>query len=121
MPPARTSSVPDSAAPSIQPLPTMARDITSFASEAFTLLSVGIMVIILRTYARIRQVGIRNFEADDYLMLLAIIPYSIETALAYTVSAKYHGLTNSAMTDEERASLSSDSEEYGLRFVRSST
>ncbi|RMJ16585.1 hypothetical protein BHE90_000011 [Fusarium euwallaceae] len=93
----------------------MARDITSFAAEAFTLLSVGIMVIILRTYARIRQVGIRNFEADDYLMLLAIIPYSIETALAYTVSAKYHGYTNSAMTDEERASLSPDSEEYAWR------
>ncbi|KAF5716884.1 integral membrane protein PTH11 [Fusarium globosum] len=84
----------------------------SFAAEAFTLLSIGISVIGLRTFARIRQVGVRNFEADDYLMLLAIIPYTIETALAYTVGAKFHGLTNSGMTDEERKALSPDSEEY---------
>ncbi|SCV54944.1 related to integral membrane protein PTH11 [Fusarium fujikuroi] len=87
----------------------------SFAAEAFTLLSIGISVIGLRTFARIRQVGVRNFEADDYLMLLAIIPYTIETALAYTVGAKFYGLTNSGMTDEERKALSPDSEEYGWR------
>ncbi|KAK2668477.1 hypothetical protein RAB80_015857 [Fusarium oxysporum f. sp. vasinfectum] len=88
---------------------------TSFAAEAFTLLSIGILVIGLRTFARIRQVGVRNFEADDYLMLVAIIPYTIETALAYTVGAKFHGLTNSGMTDEERKALSPNSEEYGWR------
>lgn len=98
----------------------MASDaVTSFAAEAFTLLSLGICIIFLRTYARIRQVGIRNFEADDYLMLLVIIPYTIETALAYTVGAKYNGLTNSAMTDEQRAALSPDSKEYHDRFVGS--
>ncbi|KAF5636726.1 integral membrane protein PTH11 [Fusarium tjaetaba] len=90
---------------------------TSFAAEAFTLLSIGISVIGLRTFARIRQVGVRNFEADDYLMLLAIIPYTIETALAYTVGAKFHGLTNSSMTDEERKALSPNTEEYGWRQV----
>ncbi|KAH8665495.1 hypothetical protein BGZ61DRAFT_538462 [Ilyonectria robusta] len=95
----------------------MASDaVTSFAAEAFTLLSLGICIIFLRTYARIRQVGIRNFEADDYLMLLVIIPYTIETALAYTVGAKYNGLTNSAMTDEQRAALSPDSKEYHDRI-----
>ncbi|KAJ4256137.1 hypothetical protein NW762_009213 [Fusarium torreyae] len=93
----------------------MARSEDSFAIEAFTLLSIGILVIFMRTYARLRQVGIRNFEADDYLMLLAIIPYTIETALAYTVGAKYHGLTNSGMTDEQREALSPDSDEYGWR------
>ncbi|QGI88314.1 hypothetical protein CEK25_003270 [Fusarium fujikuroi] len=87
----------------------------SFAAEAFTLLSIGISVIGLRTFARIRQVGVRNFEADDYLMLLAIIPYTIETALAYTVGAKFHGLTNSGMTDEERKALSPHSEEFTWR------
>ncbi|KAF5970074.1 integral membrane protein PTH11 [Fusarium bulbicola] len=88
---------------------------TSFAAEAFTLLFIGISVIGLRTFARIRQVGVRNFEADDYLMLLAIIPYTIETALAYTVGANYYGLTNSGMTDEERKALSPDSEEFRWR------
>ncbi|KAK7428205.1 hypothetical protein QQZ08_005271 [Neonectria magnoliae] len=89
--------------------------VSAFAAEAFTLLSLGIMIIFLRTYARIRQVGVRNFEADDYLMLLVIVPYTIETALAYTVSAKYEGLTNSAMTDAARAALAVDSREYKLR------
>ncbi|KAH7161786.1 hypothetical protein EDB81DRAFT_785532 [Dactylonectria macrodidyma] len=89
--------------------------LTAFASEAFTLLSIGIMIILFRTYARIRQVGVRNFEADDYLMLAVIAPYAIETSLAYTVGAKYGGLTNSAMSDAERAALSPDSEEYAHR------
>jgi hypothetical protein len=88
---------------------------TSFVAEAFTLLSIGILIVLLRTYARVRQVGVRNLEADDYLMLLVIIPYTIETALAYTVGAKFRGLTNSGMTNEEREALSPDSEEYGLR------
>lgn len=90
----------------------------AFAAEAFTLLSVGILIIFVRTYARWRQVGIRNFEADDYLMLFVIVPYTIETSLAYTVGAKYHGYTNSAMTTDERASLSPDSDEYHWRSVR---
>ncbi|KAF9761040.1 hypothetical protein IL306_003981 [Fusarium sp. DS 682] len=89
---------------------------TSFAAEAFTLLGIGVLIIFLRTYARIRQVGLRNFEADDYLMLLAIIPYTIETALAYTVGARFRGLTNSGMTEEERKALSPDSEEYTWRL-----
>ncbi|KAF4454383.1 hypothetical protein F53441_3100 [Fusarium austroafricanum] len=89
--------------------------VSSFAAESFTLLAIGILVVFLRTYARVRQAGIRNFGADDYLMLFVIIPYTIETALAFTVGAKYHGLTNSGMTAEERKSLSPDSEEYGLR------
>ena len=86
-----------------------------FVAEAFTLLSIGILIIFLRTYARLRQVGIRNFEADDWLMLLVIVPYTIETALAYTVGAQFHGLTNSGMTDEERKALSPDSDEHAWR------
>ncbi|KAF7556521.1 hypothetical protein G7Z17_g1313 [Cylindrodendrum hubeiense] len=95
----------------------MASDpVAAFAAEAFTLLSLGICIIFLRTYARIRQVGVRGFEADDYLMLLVIVPYTIETSLAYTVGAKYSGLTNSAMTDAYRAALDPDSKEYQDRI-----
>jgi hypothetical protein len=90
---------------------------TSFSKEAFILLSIGMLVICLRTYARIRQVGVRNLEADDYLMLLVIIPYTIETGLAYMVGASFHGLTNSGMTDDERDALSPHSDEYRWRFV----
>lgn len=93
----------------------MGSDQGSFAVEAFTLLSLSILIILLRTYARVKQVGIRHFEADDYLMLLVIIPYAIETSLAYSVGTRYHGLTNSAMTDAARAALSPDSDEYRWR------
>lgn len=41
--------------------------------EIWTLYAVGVMSTILRTYARIRAVGIRNLRADDYLMWLAIV------------------------------------------------
>jgi hypothetical protein len=95
----------------------MASTNTSFSKEAFILLSIGILVICLRTYARIRQAGIRNLEADDYLMLLVIVPYTIESGLAYMVGASFHGLTNSGMTDDERDALSPHSDEYRWRFV----
>lgn len=95
----------------------MASTNVSCSKEAFILLSIGIIVICLRTYARIRQVGIRNLEADDYLMLLVIIPYTIESGLAYMVRARFHGLTNSWMTDDERDALLPQSDEYRWRFV----
>lgn len=38
-----------------------------------------------------------------------------ETTLAYLVVAKYDGLTNSYMTDEERATLDPSSVEYHKR------
>ena len=45
----------------------------SFTTEAFTLLSLGVLIVALRTYARWTSVGPRNFMADDYLMLVAVV------------------------------------------------
>jgi len=42
-----------------------------FVTEAFTLLAIALVVIGLRTYARSTSAGIRNFQIDDYLMLVA--------------------------------------------------
>lgn len=39
----------------------------------WTLFSVGVSVTILRTYARCRAVGVRNFRADDFLVWIAIV------------------------------------------------
>ncbi|KAJ5683664.1 uncharacterized protein N7477_000009 [Penicillium maclennaniae] len=86
-----------------------------FVTEAFTLLAVAIVIIGLRTTARWIMVGPRNFQPDDYLMLLACVVYGLETAAAYMVGAWFHGLANNAMTDEERSTLSPESEEYRLR------
>ena len=36
--------------------------------EVWTLYAIGVCVTILRTYARLKSVGIRNFRADDFLV-----------------------------------------------------
>ncbi|KAI2627578.1 hypothetical protein GGR54DRAFT_652420 [Hypoxylon sp. NC1633] len=90
-----------------------------FTIEAFTLLSIGIAVTMLRTYARIKAVGIRNLQADDYLVWVGATFYAVETGLAYSVGAVAHGLANNGMTDEQRVALSPDSEEYRIRVIGS--
>ncbi|KAJ5101149.1 hypothetical protein N7456_007201 [Penicillium angulare] len=88
---------------------------SEFVTEAFSLLAVAIVIIGLRTTARWIMVGPRNFQADDYIMLVACVVYGLETAAAYSVGAWFLGLANNAMTDEQRAALSPDSKEYSLR------
>ncbi|KAJ6095219.1 hypothetical protein N7486_005965 [Penicillium sp. IBT 16267x] len=88
---------------------------SEFVTEAFTLLAVAIVIIALRTTARWIMVGPKNFQADDYIMLVACVVYGFETAAAYIVGAWFEGLANNSMTDEERATLSPDSHEYHLR------
>ena len=41
--------------------------------------------------------------------------YALETMAAYMVGARYNGLANSGMTDEQRKDLDSTSHEYALR------
>lgn len=94
---------------------------SSFTTEAFTLLGIGLGFIFLRTYARLTKTGMSGFKADDYLMLLAAVVYAAETTLAYTVGAYWQGLANNGMTDAERIALSPDSEEYRLRVNGSKT
>ncbi|KAF5004831.1 hypothetical protein FDECE_8675 [Fusarium decemcellulare] len=90
-------------------------EIRSFTIEALSLLAVSICVILFRTYVRIAQCGIRRLAPDDYLMLLVIIPYSIETSMAYFVGNVFHGLSNSDMTPAQRAALDSESTEFKWR------
>ncbi|KAF7122907.1 hypothetical protein CNMCM5793_001018 [Aspergillus hiratsukae] len=93
----------------------------SFTTEAFTLLALAIVAIIIRIIARITTVGIRNFQLDDYLMPLAGVVYGLETGAAYCVGAWWKGLANNSMTDAQRAALSPDSEEFRLRVGGSKT
>ncbi|KAF4980403.1 hypothetical protein FZEAL_3582 [Fusarium zealandicum] len=93
----------------------------SFTIEAFVLLGIGLGIISMRTFVRVSSVGFGRLEADDYLMLVAAITYSIETALAYSVGAYWHGLANSGMTDEQRKALDPESAEYMLRVNGSKT
>ncbi|KAH6649351.1 hypothetical protein F5144DRAFT_616551 [Chaetomium tenue] len=88
-------------------------------TEAFTLLSLVVVIIVLRTVVRLRSVGLRGLHLDDYLMPLAGILCIIDLVAAIYVVIKAHGLTNSYMTNEERAALSPDSEEYAHRVIGS--
>ncbi|KAH7136238.1 hypothetical protein EDB81DRAFT_761931 [Dactylonectria macrodidyma] len=83
--------------------------------ESFIYYGISLCLIFFRIFCRARRVGIRNIEADDYLMLFTIIPYTVETTMSYYVSSTFNGLTNSDMTKEERASLSPSSDEYRMR------
>lgn len=46
---------------------------SSFEKEAFTLLALAVILIGIRTYARWTSAGPRNFQLDDYLMLVAAV------------------------------------------------
>ncbi|KAK1472371.1 hypothetical protein CCUS01_05755 [Colletotrichum cuscutae] len=87
--------------------------------EAWTLYGIGVIVTALRTYARAKAVGIRNFRADDYLVWGAVLFYTVQSTLAYSVGNIAHGLANNGMTDEERAALSTSDPEYQLRVIGS--
>ncbi|UPL03547.1 hypothetical protein LCI18_014481 [Fusarium solani-melongenae] len=91
----------------------------AFNIEAFTLLALALLITALRSYVRISTVGLRNLWADDYLVLLAAVVYSIETGLAYSVGNIAKGMANNSMTDEQRAALHPDDTEYQLRVLGS--
>ncbi|KAM0428302.1 hypothetical protein ACHAPT_007203 [Fusarium lateritium] len=91
----------------------------AFNIEAFTLLGIALLVTALRSYVRISTVGFGNLWADDYLVLVAAIVYSIETGLAYSVGNIAKGMANNSMTDDQRAALQPDDTEYQLRILGS--
>lgn len=53
----------------------------SFAIESWTLYSIGVLVTLLRTYARAKAVGIRSFRADDYLVWVGIVRAPLRISL----------------------------------------
>jgi hypothetical protein len=47
--------------------------VKNFNIEAFTLLGIALVATGLRTYSRLSAVGIRRFQADDYLVLVGAV------------------------------------------------
>lgn len=47
----------------------------SFTHDGFIFLGIGIAVTLLRTYARWDQAGFKRFQADDYLVWLALVSW----------------------------------------------
>jgi hypothetical protein len=89
--------------------------------EAFTYLGLSFAIVALRTFTRVSQLGFSGLSWDDFFIILAMVPYTVEVVLAHLVGTYYHGLTNSGLTDaaREALSLSHNSEEYGLRVAGS--
>ncbi|CAG8898017.1 unnamed protein product [Penicillium egyptiacum] len=87
--------------------------------ELWTLYSIGVAVTILRTYARGKAAGWRNLRLDDYLIWVAIILYTAQTSLAYSVGTVSNGLANNGMTTAQREALSPDDPSYKHRVIGS--
>ncbi|KAJ4985320.1 hypothetical protein SVAN01_09171 [Stagonosporopsis vannaccii] len=87
--------------------------------ELWTLYAFGVLVTILRTYARLTAVGIRELRPDDYLIWFAILIYTSQTTLGYHVGISAHGLANNGMTDAQRSRLSPDDPEHTWRVLGS--
>jgi hypothetical protein len=47
--------------------------------------------------------------------------YTLETVAAYSVGAKFYGLANNSMSDEQRQSIVPNSKEWNLRVGGSKT
>lgn len=45
----------------------------NFTIEAFTLFSIACLVTILRTYARVKSVGFKHLQPDDYLVWIGVV------------------------------------------------
>lgn len=88
------------------------RDVTI---EIWTLFAIGVVATALRTYARMRSVGVKGLTLDDYLVWLGVIFYAAQSALGWNIGYAAHGLANNAMTDEERAALQLDDPEFAGR------
>ncbi|KAI1491827.1 hypothetical protein F5X96DRAFT_629647 [Biscogniauxia mediterranea] len=92
-----------------------------FIQEVWGLQGTAYLFVGLRYYSKLSTVGLHNFAWDDFLMFLAVLVYTAESVMAYFVVAYWKGLANNAMTDEQRASLDPNSEEWYLRVNGSKT
>jgi hypothetical protein len=78
--------------------------------ETWTLYAVGSVVIFMRIVTRLRTIGIRNFQPDDYLIFLSWATYTTMTVAAHIVGGlgDLHALdmeTRKNLTPEEAAPL----------------
>ena len=59
---------------------------TEFLKEVWGLYAVGVTVLLLRSAIRLRTVGLRGFQGDDYVSILVLLCY---TADAVTVDLTF--------------------------------
>ncbi|KAH8172302.1 hypothetical protein LIA77_09070 [Sarocladium implicatum] len=94
---------------------------TNFTAEIWTYLAIDLAVVFGRFGLRWHETGLSRLCPDDYLMIIAGLLYTAETATAHYVGAYWFGLANSGMTPEQRQALDPTSLEYHLRVEGSKT
>ncbi|KAL4770625.1 hypothetical protein BDW60DRAFT_208999 [Aspergillus nidulans var. acristatus] len=75
---------------------------TPFQKEAWTEYGIGVVVLLLRLFARLKVVGIRNWQGDDYFSIVALIFWTAELTMLELIGQ--YG-TNIGLSDEERAAV----------------
>jgi len=111
----------------------------AFTITLWTLYAFGVVVTVLRTYARVVAVGWKRLEMDDFLAWVAIVSphllclrllanrrffdtqilYTTQVTLGYEIGNLARGLANNGMTDAQREALLPTDAEYGMRVVGS--
>ncbi|EHY52289.1 hypothetical protein ABEF92_000761 [Exophiala dermatitidis] len=94
---------------------------SEFNTEAFTLLGIGVLVVVTREVSRVYMAGLKGLWLEYVAHLKSTVIYGLETGAAYMVGASWHGLANNGMTDEQRRTLDPHSQEYRLRVNGSKT
>lgn len=80
--------------------------------EAFVYLALVVFLVGFRVFCRTRAIGISSLGSDDYLMIFSILPLVAETVVQYITGTEFHGLANSAMTDNYRLGIEPGSQEW---------
>ncbi|KUI65764.1 hypothetical protein VM1G_02258 [Cytospora mali] len=99
----------------------MPSEAQEFINEVWGLQGVAYLVLVLRYYSRLVTLGWRKFALDDLIIAVATVVHTAESVAAYYVVAYWNGLANNGMTEEQRATLDPNSEEWRLRVNGSKT
>lgn len=51
---------------------------TPFQTEAWTEYGIGVIIILLRIFARFRVVGIKNWQGDDYFTFVVLAFWTVK-------------------------------------------
>ncbi|KAH8701591.1 hypothetical protein BGW36DRAFT_423898 [Talaromyces proteolyticus] len=74
-----------------------------FQTEAWTEYGFGVVILLLRFFARFRTVGIKSWQGDDYFAIVALLFWTAELSMLELIGR--HG-TNIGWTPEQRAAFS---------------
>ncbi|KAL4912889.1 hypothetical protein BDW62DRAFT_215975 [Aspergillus aurantiobrunneus] len=76
-----------------------------YHTEAWAEYGVGVVVILARLFARVKVVGFKNWQGDDYFTIIALLFWTGELTMLELIG-QYR--TNIGLSDEERAAMSPD-------------